>query len=250
MRRQPGAADLVLVGGSVVTMDAARTAAAAVAIRDGRIVASGTDHDIADLVGPRTRRIDLAGRTVLPGFQDAHCHPSMAGLNLTRCPLHELPARPEAYLSAIEAYASANPDRPWVARRWLVHVRVSRRDADAGRARPGRAGSPGVLRQPRRPRRVGQQPRACGRRHHPRHDGPGGRPDRARRDRGAERDPPRRGDGARPTAHPSPDRRGGRRRAGGSPRRTCTGSASPPGRMPGSRRRTWRRTGSWPSAAA
>ena len=42
MRREPGAADLVLVGGSVVTMDGARTAATAVAVRDGRIVAVGS----------------------------------------------------------------------------------------------------------------------------------------------------------------------------------------------------------------
>jgi hypothetical protein len=114
MRREPGAADLVLVGGSVVTMDAARTTAAAVAVRDGRIVAVGPDHDIAGLAGVRTRRIDLAGRTLLPGFQDAHCHPAMAGLNLTRCPLHDLRRTPETYLPAIGAYATANPDRPWV----------------------------------------------------------------------------------------------------------------------------------------
>ena len=66
------------------------------------------------LAGPRTRRIDLAGRTLLPSFQDAHVHPSMAGVGLLRCPLHELPRTLEAYQDAIRRYAAANPDAPWV----------------------------------------------------------------------------------------------------------------------------------------
>jgi predicted amidohydrolase YtcJ len=114
MARDESSADLVLTGGAVFTMDAARRTVAAVAVRGGRIVAAGSTADVDALAGPRTRRVDLAGRTLLPGFQDAHCHPSMAGLNLTRCPLHLLPARADAYLSAIAAYAQANPDRPWV----------------------------------------------------------------------------------------------------------------------------------------
>src|SRR4051812_18652347 len=84
-------ADLVLVGGAVMTMDAARPSAAAVAVSNGRFVAIGDEADVGDLVGPRTRRIDLRGRTLLPGFIDLHCHPVMAGVDLMRCPLHELP---------------------------------------------------------------------------------------------------------------------------------------------------------------
>ena len=108
------AADLVLVGGSVQTMDAVRRTASAVAVLGGRIVAVGPDREVAELAGPRTRRIDLAGRTVLPGFQDAHVHPSMAGIGLLRCPLHDLPRTLEAYQQAIRRYAVANPDIPWV----------------------------------------------------------------------------------------------------------------------------------------
>jgi len=77
-------------------------------------VAIGSDAEIRDLIGPRTRRIDLAGRTVLPSFQDAHVHPSMAGLGLLQCPLHDLPRTPEAYLAAIAAYAAERPTEPWV----------------------------------------------------------------------------------------------------------------------------------------
>ena len=108
------AADLVLAGGSVLVMDAVGRTASAVAVRGGRIVAVGSDRDVTALAGPRTRRIDLAGRTLLPAFQDAHVHPSMAGVGLLRCPLHELPRTLEAYQDAIRRYAAANPGAPWV----------------------------------------------------------------------------------------------------------------------------------------
>jgi len=68
-----GPADLVLVGGAVVTMDEAGRTAPAVAVLAGRIAALGANREVEELVGPQTRRIDLAGRTLLPGFQDAHC---------------------------------------------------------------------------------------------------------------------------------------------------------------------------------
>jgi predicted amidohydrolase YtcJ len=109
-----GDADLVLTGGRVLTMDAARRTAGAVAVRGGRIVAVGEASDIVRQVGPRTRVVELAGRTVLPSFQDAHVHPVMAGVGMLRLPLHDLQATPETYLDAIAAYAAAEPDRPWV----------------------------------------------------------------------------------------------------------------------------------------
>ena len=107
-------ADLVLTGGAVVTMDAARRTAEAVAVRDGRIVAIGSSADVDRLRGAHTRRIDLAGRTLLPSFQDAHCHPAMAGINLTLCPLHDVEPTAAVYLDTIRAYAQANPERAWV----------------------------------------------------------------------------------------------------------------------------------------
>jgi predicted amidohydrolase YtcJ len=109
-----GSADLVLVGGSVVTIDPARPVATAVAVRAGRIVAVGDEPEISDLEGPRTRRIDLRGRTLLPGFIDAHCHPVMAGVDLMRCPLHELTPTIETYVDAIQSYADANRELPWI----------------------------------------------------------------------------------------------------------------------------------------
>lgn len=70
----PRAADLVLRNGIVVTLDSARARATALAARDGRIVAVGTDADVAPFVGPETHVIDLASRLAIPGFVDAHAH--------------------------------------------------------------------------------------------------------------------------------------------------------------------------------
>jgi predicted amidohydrolase YtcJ len=97
-----------------MTMDAADRTAQSVAVRDGRIVAVGSLREVEPWVGPRTRRIDLAGRTLLPGFQDAHVHPSMAGIGLLRCPLNDVPVNPAAYLEAIRAYAVAQPGLDWI----------------------------------------------------------------------------------------------------------------------------------------
>jgi predicted amidohydrolase YtcJ len=110
-------ADLVFVQCAVLTMNPARPHAAAVAVRDGRIVGIGADEAelrSAGLVGPSARRIDLGGRTLMPAYQDAHVHPSMAGVGLLRCPLHDLEKTLDAYLEAIRAHAEAHPDRPWI----------------------------------------------------------------------------------------------------------------------------------------
>ena len=60
-------ADLVLRGGAVYRVDAARSWAQAIAVKDGTITAVGTDSQIAGLTGRRTEVIDLGGRMLLPG---------------------------------------------------------------------------------------------------------------------------------------------------------------------------------------
>ncbi len=86
MSRDESSADLVLTGGAVSTMDAVRRTVAAVAVRAGRIVAVGSARDIATIVAPRTRRIDLAGQTLLRSVQDARVHPAMAGIESGQMP--------------------------------------------------------------------------------------------------------------------------------------------------------------------
>ena len=66
--------DLILLNGKVFTADPANQYAQAIAIRGDRIIAVGTAAEINALAGPKTRRIDLQGRLVIPGINDAHYH--------------------------------------------------------------------------------------------------------------------------------------------------------------------------------
>jgi len=71
---QPPPPDVVLVNGRVFTADATRPYVEALAIRGDRIVAVGTSAQITALAGPTTRRVDVGGRVVIPGINDAHYH--------------------------------------------------------------------------------------------------------------------------------------------------------------------------------
>jgi predicted amidohydrolase YtcJ len=72
--------ELILFHGRILTVDAQDSIAAGVAIRDGKIVALGTDREILRLAGPTTRRIDLHGRTATPGLIDSHAHIADGGV--------------------------------------------------------------------------------------------------------------------------------------------------------------------------
>lgn len=74
-------ADLVLHHGHVITVDARDSIAQALAISGGRIVRVGSDRDIAGLIGPKTRVIDLKGRTATPGLIDTHAHILSTGIS-------------------------------------------------------------------------------------------------------------------------------------------------------------------------
>jgi len=71
--------DTVLLNGKIVTLEASGTLEA-LAVADGKIVATGTSDEIGKLAGPMTRRIDLGGRTVIPGLIDSHMHAIRAAL--------------------------------------------------------------------------------------------------------------------------------------------------------------------------
>ncbi|MFE4581922.1 amidohydrolase [Streptomyces chartreusis] len=103
-------ADLLFTGGPVLTPEG-RTATA-VAVTGDRITAVGRE-EVHDLAGPRTEVVDLAGRLLLPGFQDAHVHPVPAGLELTQCDLTGTRTADET-LAAVRAYADAHPEREWI----------------------------------------------------------------------------------------------------------------------------------------
>ncbi|BAU81640.1 metal-dependent glycoprotease [Streptomyces laurentii] len=105
-------ADLVFTRGPVFTVDAARTRATSLAVIGDRIAAVGHD-EVRALVGPDTEVVDLTGKLLLPGFQDAHMHPVFAGVELAECDLTETVGVDE-YLALIRAYADAHPDREWI----------------------------------------------------------------------------------------------------------------------------------------
>ena len=75
--------DTILVNGKIVTADAQSSVRSALAVREGRIAALGSDADIRKLAGPRTRTIDLQGRTVIPGLIDSHMHATRAALSFS-----------------------------------------------------------------------------------------------------------------------------------------------------------------------
>ena len=123
------AAELAFVNGSVYTVDAARTRASAVAVEDGRIVAVGTDDDVRDRIDRATEVLDLHGRMLVPGFQDAHVHPVSGGVDRLQCDLHDLHSADD-YVEAVAVLRGGAPG-----------TRVDPRAA-AGRWTCSRAGRP------------------------------------------------------------------------------------------------------------
>ena len=109
-RTEPG---LILSNAHILTMDARQPAAQAVAIADGRFLAVGAQDEILGLATGRTRRINLGGKTVVPGFIDAHTHPASAGrmhLRMVDCDLRSI----AEIQSAIHERAAKTPAGAWV----------------------------------------------------------------------------------------------------------------------------------------
>ena len=76
--------ELILYNGNIWTVDETQPQAQALAISDGRFLAVGSNEDVLRLATARTRKIDLAWKTVLPGFNDAHAHPVESGVEHLR----------------------------------------------------------------------------------------------------------------------------------------------------------------------
>ena len=79
LHAQAAPPDTILVNGHVITVDARFSIAQAIAIKDGRFTAVGTEADIRKLAGPNTTTIDLHGQTVIPGLADGHLHDAGGG---------------------------------------------------------------------------------------------------------------------------------------------------------------------------
>jgi hypothetical protein len=113
---RPGAADLVLRGGKVITLDPQDRIVSAVAVSGNRIAAVGTDEEISRWVGPRTEVVELSGRALVPGFIDAHTHIDGTAENeYFRVQIQVPPlSGPEEILAKLEARAKELPKGSWI----------------------------------------------------------------------------------------------------------------------------------------
>lgn len=133
MKGEKMQAELIITNARVLTMDAARPRASAVACGGGRIIAVG-GREVAALAGPQTRVIDAGGRTLLPGFVESHLHLVLGGAELAHLQLGGVHgAGPLA--AAFRAYAAANPGKPLLmaqgADYTILDRPVTRHDLDA-----------------------------------------------------------------------------------------------------------------------
>ncbi len=107
------AADLILLNGKVWTVNDSQPEAEAIACRHGRIIAVGSTAQIRQLDGAKTRVIDLAGRRVLPGFNDAHVHFHDGGRGLASVQLRDA-RTPEVFRDRIRAFAEKSVKGRWI----------------------------------------------------------------------------------------------------------------------------------------
>ncbi|TIU64372.1 MAG: amidohydrolase, partial [Mesorhizobium sp.] len=102
-------ADIVVTSAKILTMDPARPAASAMAVANGRILAVGDATEVLPFAGNLTRMIDAAGRSVLPGFIEAHMHVFGGGAILNDLLLTGTKGK-TAIREKVRAHAAANPE--------------------------------------------------------------------------------------------------------------------------------------------
>jgi predicted amidohydrolase YtcJ len=131
-------ADLIFLGGRVHTVNRTDEIVQALAVEGDRIVAAGRDDAVTPLKGPRTRVVELRGRSLLPGFIDAHCHLASLGLSFVSidCKAPGMQSV-EALRKAVYERAQALPPGTWIRGRGYDQSRLeerrhpNRRDWDA-----------------------------------------------------------------------------------------------------------------------
>ena len=129
-----GSADLIIVNARILTMDPERPRAEAVAVAGERILAVGSEAEVAAHAGPGAQRIDAKGATVLPGLIESHLHLFMGGAELAHLQL--LGVKGEKALGrAIRVYAAEHPDLPLIVGQGcdyaILNRSLTRQDLDA-----------------------------------------------------------------------------------------------------------------------
>ena len=108
-------ADSILTGGNIITINPAQPRAEAVAVKQGRILTVGSAADVGQVRGPQTEVIDFKGRTIVPGFNDAHNHMIIFGMQLQMVPLKYPTIRSiPNLLQALKERASTQKPETWV----------------------------------------------------------------------------------------------------------------------------------------
>jgi predicted amidohydrolase YtcJ len=113
MTASDGQADLVLTGGKIRSPAHPSGFVQALAVRGGLICSVGTDEEIREVTGPRTRVVDLGGRLAVPAFGDAHVHAAAGGLESLRCNLAGLRTRQES-LAVVARHCAGLGPGDWV----------------------------------------------------------------------------------------------------------------------------------------
>jgi predicted amidohydrolase YtcJ len=129
LRTQQANPDFILWNAKVITVDEQFTIAQALAIQGDRIVAVGSNQEVARLAGPATRKIDLKGRSVIPGLIDNHMHLLRAASTWTKeLRFDGIDTRKQA-IEMIRARAKEVGPGQWVyglQHRWLGHGAIHR----------------------------------------------------------------------------------------------------------------------------
>jgi len=108
-------AEVILWGGNILTMDSRKPKAQAVAIKGGRFLKVGRDVEIKALAGGKTKTIALKGRTVTPGFIDAHQHLSQVGTNLLQIDCNPKLCRSITHIQrVVQKEAERKPPGEWI----------------------------------------------------------------------------------------------------------------------------------------
>jgi predicted amidohydrolase YtcJ len=109
----PRSPELALINGKVLTMDGQSSVVEALAVLDGKILATGSNASIKSIITPRTRVLDVAGKTVVPGLIETHAHFKAAGLSEYVVIMNRAKTVAEA-LDAIKAFAAKKKPGEWI----------------------------------------------------------------------------------------------------------------------------------------
>src|SRR5258708_5594580 len=130
------AADLIIRHAHIWTVNPKQPEAEAVAVLNGRIAAVGSDAEVMQWQGPRTRIVDAQGERLLPGFNDAHVHFSDGGASLSAVQLTHVTSL-KAFVQRIADYAAHAPKGEWIRNgewdetKWSPANLPTRQDIDA-----------------------------------------------------------------------------------------------------------------------